>query len=142
MNASLQVLALLTTVLVCPSLSSQRAGPSARITLPDRGGVFAAFGIDRSETRSLAGTSAKPSRRLSRCNSAFQFALARTMAGESSLRVGHRARMIWGPFIQKWIDASARGKMPFRNDSRIRSGLRRVEIDGMLSCTHITVGRH
>src|ERR1700681_3337692 len=30
MNASLQVLALLTTVLVCPSLSSQRAGPSAR----------------------------------------------------------------------------------------------------------------
>src|ERR1700694_844907 len=30
MNASLQVLALLTTVLVCPSLSSQRAEPSAR----------------------------------------------------------------------------------------------------------------
>jgi hypothetical protein len=39
-----------------------------------------------------------------------------------------------GPFIQKWIDKGVRVKMLFRNNSRIRSCLRRAEINGMLIC--------
>ena len=49
-NAFLQVLALLTVVLVCPFLVKSKGG-DFRATLPDRGGVFAVFGIDHSETR-------------------------------------------------------------------------------------------
>jgi hypothetical protein len=114
MNASLQVLGLLTAVLVCPFLSSQKAVPSARpCPIAAACSRFSGSIVRRLELRRVFSKTVYAFRNCQGVECVFQLH-SHGPQPKSCRCFGRRTRMTWSPFTQKWLDGSARVKMLFR----------------------------